>query len=172
MEEWLGGVEDAGLAEAQPAPCRRALSGRSANAWDVIPSANQVILEKASEVLSLSDLVAWAYALVRFQVLARRKWLSRARNIFNLAVLDKTANHRVSHSAEFGERVRALEQYLQKLPARQREYFALRYDRDMPLSEIATRLNRAENAVAAILYRARSSLARCVEGKLAEEAAA
>ena len=123
------------------------------------------------QVQSPSDFMPWAYTVVRFQVLAHRKRLSRERHIFNLGVLDKIAQHAASHSADFGERVAALEECLQKLPARQRKYVALRYDQDTPLREIAARLNRTENAVAAILYRARLALAQCIEGKLAEGAA-
>ena len=48
----------------------------------------------------------------------------------------------------------ALEECLNKLPERQREYLTLRYDEDLPLREVAQRFRRTENAVAAVLYRA------------------
>jgi RNA polymerase sigma-70 factor, ECF subfamily len=161
------------LAEAQSAlycfAC--ALLGGSADAWDVVQTANKVMLEKWSQVQLPSDFMPWAYTVVRFQVMAHCKNRSRERHIFNLGVLDKIAQHAASHSAEVGERVVALEECLQQLPERQREYVALRYGQEMSLHEVAQRLKRPENAVAAVLYRARLALARCIEGKLAEGAA-
>ena len=49
-----------------------------------------------------------------------------------------------------------------------REYLALRYHENLSGGEVAQRLNRPENAVAAVLYRARLALARCITGKLAK----
>ena len=161
---------EAELAQAQAAlysyAC--AMLGGSADAWDVVQNANKVMLDKASEVQNPQDVMPWGFTVVRFEVMAHRKKALRDRHIFNLSVLEKIAEHAASQSIDFQERVVALEACLKKLPERQRECLALRYDEDLSVRDVARRLHRTENAVAIVLCRARLALAQCIAGRLAE----
>ena len=143
----------------------------SADAWDVLQNANQVILEKASELQGPEDFMPWALTIVRLQAMAFRKKASRDRHIFNLDVLEKIAQHASVQCIDFPERLSALEECLNKLSERQRDHLILRYDEGLATGEVAQRLNRPENAVAAMLYRARLSLAQCISRKLAKRGA-
>ena len=67
-----------------------------------------------------------------------------------------------------GDYILAVKGNQETLPERQRACVALRYSEGLALCELARRLKRTENAVAAMLYRARISLARCIELALAQ----
>ncbi len=166
------------LAEAQPLLYARicTLLGGAADVWDVLQNANRVMLEKASEVESPDGFMPWAYTVARFEVMAYRKQCavqsSRRRHISDPGVLEKIAQRFSEQSlaawdSYWQDRLAALIECMKELPERQRQCVALRYDGDLPLSEVAAQLNRSENTVAAALYRARLSLAACIKRKLA-----
>jgi RNA polymerase sigma-70 factor (ECF subfamily) len=156
------------LAEAQPLLYARicTLLGGIGDVWDVLQDANKVMLEKASEVRSPEGFMHWAYTVVRFEVMAYRKQASRQRRISDPSVLEKIAQQLSSQSLDFQDRLAALIECVKELPERQRQCVALRYDGDLPLSEVAAQLQQSENSVAAVLYRARLSLATCIKRKL------
>jgi RNA polymerase sigma-70 factor (ECF subfamily) len=159
------------MAEAQPALYSYAciVLGGAADAWDVLQNANQLMLEKAHEVQEPQGFMPWAYTVVRFQAMAFRKRTSRDRHIFSLGVLEKLSRHADVQCIDFPERVTALEECIRKLPERQREYVDMRYQGNLAVGDIARRLNRPENAVSSVLYRARLALAECIARRLARE---
>ena len=110
----------------------------SADAWDVLQNANQVILEKASELQGPEDFMPWALTIVRLQAMAFRKKASRDRHIFNLDVLEKIAQHASVQCIDFPERLSALEECLNKLSERQRDHLILRYDEGLATGEVAS----------------------------------
>ncbi len=139
-----------------------ALLGGSRDAWDVLQNANQVMCEKANDVATPADFMPWAFTVVRFQVMAHRKRMARERHVFGPSVFEKIAAQTAEKQGAFADRIRALESCLQKLPERQREYVALRYDNRLGIREIATQMACTENTVALALHRARIALARCI----------
>jgi RNA polymerase sigma-70 factor, ECF subfamily len=168
-EDGGGGWFDRELARAQSALYAYActLMAGSADAWDVLQEANVVMWQKVAEVTSPADFAPWAYTVVRYQVMAHRKRMSRDRHMFSLGVLERLAEPAAVLSTEFEGQVAALEDCLKELPEQQREYLSLRYIEGMAVKDIARCVNRTENAVAATLYRARLALAKCIEAKMA-----
>jgi RNA polymerase sigma-70 factor, ECF subfamily len=164
-----GGWFDRQVADAQSALYAYActLMAGSTDAWDVLQDANVVMWQKAAEVSSPADFMPWAYTVVRYQVMAHRKRMSRERHVFSLSVLEGLAEHAAVLNTDFEVQVAALEDCRRDLPEQQREYLLLRYIDGMAVKDIARRVNRTENAVAATLYRARLALAKCVEAKMA-----
>jgi RNA polymerase sigma-70 factor (ECF subfamily) len=162
---WLA----AKLTEAQPALFARVclMLGGAHDAWDVLQNANKVILEKASEVHSPEGFSRWAYTVVRFEVMAFQKRNSRQRQLSDPSVLEKIAHCAESQRAAAQDQLAALVECMKRLPERQRQCVALRYDESMSLREIAVKFNRSENGMAALLHRARQSLANCIERTLA-----
>jgi len=141
----------------------RSLMAGSEDAWDVLQEANRIMCQKAEAVKSAAEFLPWAYTVARYEVLTYRKRASRDRLVFTVDVLDGLAERASSASAGFADPLEALDGCLQKLPERQRQYVTLRYSDELTVGEIARRLQRNENAVAAALYRARMALARCVQ---------
>lgn len=165
LPDWFG-VE---LAKAQMplfAYVRNLMAG-SADAWDVLQDANQVICQKAASVKSASEFLPWAYGIARFKVLHYRQRAARDRLQFSPEIVEQLADRAAAISGEFADRVVALESCLKKLPERQQQIFSLRYSQDMGLADISRRVGRRENAVAAALYRARAALAHCIKTALA-----
>ncbi len=144
----------------------RTLLAGSPDAWDVLQEANRVMCQKAADVGSAAEFLPWAYTVARYEVMTHRKRMSRDRLVFSAGVLDSLAARASTVSTGFADRTAALENCLKKLPERQRQYVALRYSDALSVGEIARRVARAENAVAAALYRARTALARCIEAAL------
>jgi RNA polymerase sigma-70 factor, ECF subfamily len=164
---WFG-VE---LARAQSALYAYAstLMAGSSDAWDVLQEANLVMWRKAAELGSAAGFLPWAYSVVRFQVMAYRKRAARDRHVFNLGVLERLSERIAVQYVDFDDQVAALDDCMARLSEQQRECLAFRYVDGMAVQEIARRINRGENAVAATLYRARLALAQCVEGKMANQ---
>jgi RNA polymerase sigma-70 factor (ECF subfamily) len=161
---WFG----AELSRAQSALYAYAhtLMAGSDSAWDVLQDANLVMCRKAGEVSSPAGFLPWAYTVVRYQVMAHRKRVSRDRHIFSLGVLEKLAEHAAVQSADFGDQTDALEDCMRKLSEQQRECLSLRYVEAMSVSQIAEHMKRRENTIAATLYRARLALVLCIEDKM------
>ncbi len=144
------------------------LMAGSDSVWDVLQEANLVMCRKAGEVSSPAGFLPWAYTVVRYQVMAHRKRVSRNRHVFSLGVLERLAEHAAVQSVDFGDQTAALEDCMRKLSEHQRECLSLRYIEAMSVGQIAERMNRRENAVAATLYRARLALAHCIEDKMSQ----
>lgn len=142
------------------------LMAGSESAWDVLQEANLVMCRKAGEVDGPEGFLPWAYTVVRYQVMAHQKKHSRDRHLFSEKVMDNLVEHAAGQSADFGGRIAALKVCMEKLSEYQRQCLSLRYVEAMSLGQIAEQINRRENAVAAVLYRARLVLAECVEGKM------
>jgi RNA polymerase sigma-70 factor, ECF subfamily len=164
--EWFA-VELARAQSALYAYASTLLAG-SSDAWDVLQEANLVLWRKAAELDSAAGFMPWAYSVVRFQVMAYRKRVSRDRHVFNLGVLEGLSQRFAVQCADFEDQVMALEDCMTRLSEHQRECLEFRYVDGMAVHEIARRMNRGENAIAAALYRARLALAQCVEGKMAD----
>jgi RNA polymerase sigma-70 factor (ECF subfamily) len=65
--------------------------------------------------------------------------------------------------------LKVLENCMERLNPRQRELIAARYGRGEAVQDIATRLSRPENAMAALFYRLRKLLADCAQTILGKE---
>lgn len=158
------------LARAQPALFSYACTmlGGTHDAWDLLQNANQIILEKAFEVHGVEGFMPWALTIIRYQAMALRTKVARDRHVFNLVVLEKMSRHADAQSVDFPDRVTALEECLNLLPERQRECLALRYNRNLPVRDIAQQIRRPERAVTNVLYRARLALAECITRKLSK----
>jgi RNA polymerase sigma-70 factor, ECF subfamily len=159
------------LAEAQPSLYSWAcvMLGHARDAWDVVQNSNKVMLEKATEVQSPEGFMRWAYVVVQFEVMAYTKTAcrQRRRHIADQSVLERIATQ-ASQTLAAEDRIATLEDCLEELSERLRQCVAMRYEGKLPLKAVAARLNRSENTVAAMLYRARRALAECIERKRAE----
>ncbi len=164
LPDWFG-VE---LARAQMplfAYVRNLMAG-SADSWDVLQDANRIICQKAATVKSADEFLPWAYTIARYKVLHYRQRLSRDRLVFSPEVLEQVADRASAMREDYSERMAALGKCFKKLTDQQRKYFVFRYIDELGLGEIARRVGRAENAVAAGLYRARTALAQCIDAAL------
>ena len=136
---------------------------------EVLQEANLVIWRKREEFAVGTNFRAWAFKIVRFQVLAWRQREARrsARWTFDDEVLDQLADSAEEVFAKQGERVEALRHCLQKLSAEDRKLLDGHYDEELPMEEQAVRAGRSIGALRQVLYRIRNSLRGCIEKTMA-----
>jgi RNA polymerase sigma-70 factor, ECF subfamily len=143
------------------------LLGGSRDASDVLQDTNLVLWRKAAEFKPELSFNAWAYKIAFFQVLAYRKRHATDRHVSNFSddSLGRIAARMETVASSFARRVRLLDDCIARLPDYQRELIQLRYAERLGVGTIARTLQKSENSIAAVLYRARRSLIDCVETK-------
>lgn len=148
------------------------LMGELEQANDVLQETNLKLCRKAAQYDAQQPFLRWAYVFARNEVMSWRTRQARSRVVFDEALVGKIAALFESVESEAERELAVLERCVAKLPPRQRELIASRYDRGETVQDIATRLGLPENATAALFYRLRKALAACVELSLGKEGAA
>ena len=146
------------------------LLGGVNDANDVLQETNMKLCRKCAEYDPDQPFLRWAYAFARFEVMACRKRTQRSRLVLDDELLQTVAAELEESAEEADQRLKILEDCIERLNPRQRELIAARYGRGELVQDIATRLSRPENAMAALFYRLRKLLADCAQSVLGKEA--
>jgi RNA polymerase sigma-70 factor (ECF subfamily) len=145
------------------------LMGAAVGARDVLQETNLVLWDKAQEYDPARPFLPWAYRIAFLQVRAYRKKCARSRLVFDDQLVSELAEDFVRRDMDHDRRLEALEDCVGKLPGPRRQILDRRYRHGESVDQIARRLRKAPNVVAASLYRLRKSLQECIESKLASE---
>ena len=145
------------------------LLGNARDARDVLQETNLVILRKESQFDFQRPFMPWAFRVAHFQVLSHRKKHATERLLFSDDVLEKIAIEATSFVDKIDERSVAIDECVPKLPSSQRDIVLEHYQEGQSVQSIAARKGKSENAISAILYRARRALVRCVQQVLARK---
>jgi RNA polymerase sigma-70 factor, ECF subfamily len=145
------------------------LMGAAAGARDVLQETNLVLWDKAQEYDPVRPFLPWAYRIAFLQVRAYRKRCARSRLVFDDRLVSELAEEFVRRDADHDRRLEALEHCIGKLPGPRRQILDRRYRHGEAVDEIARRLRKAPNVVAAALYRIRKTLQECIESRLAAQ---
>jgi RNA polymerase sigma-70 factor (ECF subfamily) len=143
------------------------LVGDSAGARDVLQETNLALWNKAGEFDPERPFFPWAYRIAYLQVLAYRKTRARNRLVFDEELVSELAEQAESRDGDLDLRLEALGHCIEKLPGPRREMLDRRYRDGDSLEQIAERVRKAPNVVAANLYRIRKLLMDCIEARLA-----
>jgi RNA polymerase sigma-70 factor (ECF subfamily) len=146
------------------------LLGGVNDANDVLQETNMKLCRKCAEYDPDQPFLRWAYAFARFEVMAWRKRQQRSRLVLDDELLLTVAAELEESAEEADQRLKILEDCMERLNPRQRELIAARYGRGEPVQDIAVRISRPENAMAALFYRLRKLLADCAQSVLGKEA--
>ena len=146
------------------------LLGGVNDANDVLQETSMKLCRKCAEYDPEQPFLRWAYAFARFEVMAWRKQKQRSRLVLDDELLATVAAEFEESASDADRRLGALEKCLDRLSPHQRELIAARYGRGEPVQDIAARLSRPENAMAALFYRLRKLLADCAQTILQKEA--
>lgn len=144
------------------------LLGDPVQAEDVLQRANVVLCEKADAFTPGTEFMAWACTVVRFEVMAYRKELSRDRLVFDSETLGLLENEAAGYAARIDEVALHLHECIAHLNERQALILRKRYFSSDSVASIGQALGMTQNAVDQSLFRIRASLARCIRGKLGE----
>jgi RNA polymerase sigma-70 factor (ECF subfamily) len=142
------------------------LMGGVQDANDVLQEANMKLCRKWAEYDVNQPFLRWAYVFARFEVMAWRKRKQRSRLVLDDELLDLVAEELEQSADDADHRLALLENCLAKLPPRQRELLIARYARGEACQDIAARYARGVNSMAALFYRVRKALAKCVQSAL------
>jgi RNA polymerase sigma-70 factor (ECF subfamily) len=112
---------------------------------------------------------AWAIGVAKFEVLYYRRERATDKHIFGDSVIEHIAS-RYEVLVEDTDPIRdALQLCLDQLKGRSRDVIELRYRRGMKSSSIAQEMTLSAGAVRMLLCRARESLRRCIERRIARQ---
>lgn len=129
---------------------------------DLVQDAAVILWRRFGEYDRSRSFLAWSIGVARN--LVRKAMRDRAKqSSLSDDVLEKLSETCLSMDQELDRARHALEDCLEKLPARSREVFRLRYVEALSLAEIASRLGRTLSAVNMALRRMRFALLDCVE---------
>ena len=145
------------------------LLGGANDADDVLQETNMKLCRRWSQYDRDQPFLRWAYAFARFEIMAYRKSKQRSRLVLDNTLVATIAGELEESSENADSRLKLLEVCLKRLNARQRELIFARYGRGEAVRDIAARLCRPENAMAALFYRLRKILADCVQSLIGRE---
>jgi RNA polymerase sigma-70 factor (ECF subfamily) len=145
------------------------LLGGANDADDVLQETNMKLCRRWSQYDREQPFLRWAYAFARFEIMAYRKSKQRSRLVLDNTLVATIAGELEESSENADSRLKLLEVCLRRLNARQRELIFARYGRGEAVRDIAARLSRPENAMAALFYRLRKILADCVQSLIGRE---
>jgi len=145
------------------------LIGAATGARDVLQETNLTLWDKAQEYDPARPFLPWAYRVAYLQVLAYRKRSARSRLVFDEELVSELAVESLRRDADHDRRLEALGHCVDKLPGPRRELLDRRYRHGESVDQIAGRLRKAPNVVAASPYRIRKTLLECIESRLATE---
>jgi RNA polymerase sigma-70 factor, ECF subfamily len=135
---------------------------------DILQETNRVMLEKSAEFQLGTDFRAWAFSIVRFQVLAHQKRQSRNRMIFNADLVNSLVE-KASNDLLADDRMRFLAKCLEELKMRDRELIWARYESEDTLREYSQRTGRSVSAIKKSLSRIRGQLSDCIRRRAIKE---
>ena len=148
------------------------LMGSSHHAQDVLQEANLALLEKTSEYDPARPFRSWAFRFAHNQVLAYRQKMQRDRLVFDDQMLIEIRDRTIQATDGLEDQLKSLDACVRKLPPRQRELIRRRYCDGQKLKEIATATGQSSNTLAAVLFRARQAVLRCMRSRVVKEAEA
>jgi RNA polymerase sigma-70 factor (ECF subfamily) len=136
------------------------------NAEELLQETSLVICEKFAQFKPGTNFIAWACQIALWRVRAARQKFARSKILFDERVLEQVVATSAMMHEELDQRHAALENCLQKLPAREREFVMTRYQSDGTVKQAAKQSGRSLGAAYKALGRIRKLLLDCVNRHL------
>ena len=140
------------------------------DAEDIIQEVSIALWKKFSMFREKDDFLAWAFGMIRIEVLRRKRKGALRDRVFSEDFYNTVAKSLEKNTAEIDNRYKFLLECHEKLPARMRELITQRYFQNIDVFEIAKRLQASIEVVYQRLSRTRARLRACVEKKISREA--
>lgn len=133
------------------------------HAEDILQEVSLSLWKKFDQFQPGTDFLAWAFRMIRIEILEWRRKKSRERVLFDDEFLDTIAE-KVSEQSENVTTLRydALIECVKKLSPKMKKLVQNRYFKQLEITEIAALSNRSVEAIYQQLYRLRSALRICV----------
>ena len=121
-----------------------------ADAEDVLQETNVVLWQKAAEFDAMRDFLPWALRIAQLQAMAHLKRQKRVPITFDEPLLGVLADEAIAEAGDLDVRRQDLAGCLQRLPERQRELIATRYEPGGSVNELAHRSGKTPGRTQAI----------------------
>lgn len=139
-------------------------------AEEVLQNVNVIIWKKCGQFQPGTNFLAWAAAIVNYEVLKYRTRRVRDKLVFSEEFLASVAAEAVERSEELEQRRTALKDCIQKLRNQDRDLIQQRYAPGETGKNLAEQIGRPANSVYQSLGRIRRTLMECIQRRLAAEA--
>jgi RNA polymerase sigma-70 factor (ECF subfamily) len=139
------------------------------SAEDVLQNAAIVLHKKFEQFEAGTNFRAWAYRVVRFEVLKMREWQAKQPMALSEEAMDRLEATALADERP-SPRLQALSRCLGRLTDKARSLVRMRYDQRLPVTAIADRLRRPVESIYTTLSRIRKSLQQCVQQAESREA--
>ncbi|MHC4778795.1 MAG: sigma-70 family RNA polymerase sigma factor [Planctomycetota bacterium] len=139
-----------------------AMGIREADANDVLQDSASIMLSKIGQFESGTNFRAWAFAIVKREILTAQRARSRRPLSLSAPAVDDIERLAMSDSEIPTLRFKALNVCMGKLQERAKELVRLRYKEGMNAASIAETLKRPVDAIYTTLSRIRKTLQECI----------
>ncbi len=132
-----------------------------ASAEDVLQDAAMIMMRKLDRFKEGTNFRAWAYAVVRFEILKKREWQAKQ----PLRLGEEALDHLESLASDENEepvRLQALSHCMRLLPVNARRLVNMRFESNLDSAAIARRLKRPVDSIYTTLSRIRKTLQDCI----------
>lgn len=136
---------------------------------DVLQRTNLELWKKASEFRSDSPFLPWALKFAKNEILKYMRKQRRDRHVFRPEVMELMVEVAMERSPGISTRSEALRECIKELSESNREFLRIRYAQEQSVKQVAEKTGRTVEGVKSLYYRIRTSLARCIDRKVASE---
>lgn len=147
----------------------RSLCPRLQDADEVFSQTSMALWRKSADYEPGTHFVAWACRMAEFEVLNYLRTRRRDRLVFDEDLLTTLAHETAEYLADSDQRVAALRDCLEQLPANHRRMIVMRYESPAPVAQIAESFGRTAASFSVTLHKIRKQLLACIRGRLAAE---
>lgn len=144
----------------------RSLMPNSDHVDDIVQEVFVVAWKKFDHLQDHQDFSKWICAIAKFEVLNFRRRMARDRMVLNEDLIKLIADEGADQSEVRQAQLKALSKCVAELPDQKRNLIRQVYLPGIPISEVAAKFNKNENAVYQSLYRIRQGLWNCVSRRL------
>ena len=145
----------------------RSLLPQSDYVDDIMQEVFVVAWKKFDRLREPEDFPKWICTIAKFEVLNFRRRIARDRLVLSDELVALIADEGCDENETRKEQLCLLEECIQSLPTDRRQLIRQAYLPGIPISKIASQVNKSENALYQILWRIRRSLWTCVQRKMA-----
>lgn len=139
------------------------------HAEDVLQEVAGIVTAKFDQYNRDLPFEGWAIGIAKRVMKQHFRSATRSGMIFDEEALEAIAASFERREPPRQDRLQALEMCLNKLDSQKRALLDMRYQGEVEVQEIASRLGATANAISCALHRIRTDLASCVRRRLARE---
>lgn len=137
---------------------------------DILQEVNLRVWQKREQFRPGSNFRAWVFTFARNVTMTYQKRARRENQLlFSPETVAQLASEFIEDDPSIDERLPALRQCLEKVPAEERQLLIGRYQKHGAIKEAARESGRSAAALRGTLHRLRIALRRCVEVELKQE---